>query len=340
MFNRYVRGAFLSLLWVAFSQQGGARADEVAAFYKGRNVEMVIGYGAGGGFDMWARAIARHIGKKIPGIPTIVPRNMPGAGSLIAANYIYHVAPQDGSVMGLIGRGVMFEPLFEGVGAKFDPLKFTLIGNPSRDSYMCALWHTHSSKSASDFYKNEMSLGSTGSGSESHVFPIVLANLLGMKAKVVSGYKGSNEILLAIERRELDGLCLGTETVRRTQQYADGKYKILLQIGSTPDPVLGELPMISEFAKSEADRAVLELIFARIDVGRPFVGPPNVPKERAKSLQTAFMQTMRDADFKTDVEKLELEIDASSGEDLEKLLQKAYRTDPEVVKRTAEMLKQ
>ncbi len=317
-----------------------AIADDVAAFYKGRNVEMAIGYGAGGGFDMWARAVARHIGRKIPGSPNIVPRNMPGAGSLIAANYLFRAAPQDGSVLGLVGRGVMFEPLFEGTGAKFDPLQFNFIGNPSRDSYMCALWHTHASKSAADFYKNEMSLGSTGSGSESHVFPIVLANLLGMKAKVVSGYKGSNEILLAIERRELDGLCLGTETVRRTQQYADGKYKILLQIGSTPDPVLGKVPMITEFAKSPQDRAVLELIFARIDVGRPFVAPPNVPKARVEALQKAFMQTMNDAEFRKEVEKLGLEINASSGEDLEKLLRTAYRTDPAIVKRTAEMLKQ
>ena len=340
MINVRARRILMSMIAALAFYKSPAFADDVASFYKGRNVDMVIGYGAGGGFDMWARAVSRHMGRKVPGAPTMVSRNMPAAGSLVAANYLYHVAAKDGSVIGLIGRGVMFEPLFDGAGAKFDPLRFTFIGNPSKDSYMCALWHTHASQTAADFYKNEMSLGSTGSGSESHVFPIVLANLLGMKAKVISGYKGSNEILLAIERRELDGLCLGTETVRRTQQYANGKYKILMQIGSKPDPILGNLPMISEFAKSADDRAVLELIFARIDVGRPFVGPPNVPKDRADALRSAFMQTMKDPEFKNDVGRMGLEIDASSGEELEALLRKAYQSDPEIVRRTAEMLKQ
>jgi tripartite-type tricarboxylate transporter receptor subunit TctC len=317
-----------------------ARAtDEVERFYAGKNIEMLIGYGAGGGFDMWARAVAQHMGRHIPGKPTIISRNMPGAGSLAATNYLYNVAPKDGTSIGLIGRGVLFEPLFGGEGVKFDPLQFNYLGNPSRDYYMCALWHTHPAKTAHDLFEKETKLGSTGSGSESHVFPLMLKNLLGMPAKPIVGYKGSNEILLGIERQELDGICLGTETVTRTSQYRDGKYKILLQIGSAPDPTLPGVPLITELAKPK-DKPVLDLIFSRFDVGRPFVAPPGVPATRVAALQAAFAETMKDPAFKEDVARVNLQINATTGEEIIGLLRKAYKTPPEIVRRTAEILGQ
>lgn len=316
-----------------------ARADEVADFYKGRSMEMLIGFGPGGGNDLWARAIARHMPRFIPGNPVMVPRNMPGAGSLQVANHLFNVAPKDGSVIGTIARGVPFEPLFNAKEAGFDPLKYGFIGSPSRDSNMCAVWHTHTIKTADDLALSDVVLGSTGSGAESHVFPTLLQRMINPKVKIVSGYKGSNDILLGIERRELDGLCLGTETVRRTPQFKEGKFRIVLQMATEPDPVLGDLPLVTRFAKTAADKAALDLIFARVDVGRPFLAPPGIPPARLTALQKAFDATMKDAAFAKDVAQLKLEIAAITGQQLEALLRKAYATPKPVVARVAEMLK-
>ncbi len=315
-------------------------ADEVADFYKGRNVDLQIGYGAGGGNDIWARIIARHMPRHLPGSPTFIPRNVPAAGSLVVANTIYNSAPKDGSVIGMIGRGLPFEPLFGGQGTQFDALRFNYIGSPSRDSNMCAVWHTHPVKTAQDLFTQPTVIGSTGSGAESHVFPLLLENLLGMKIKIIKGYKGSQDIMLAIERRELDGICLGTDTVRRTSQYKEGKFRIVLQMAAEGDPVLGDLPLVTTFAKTAEDRAALDLIFARVDVGRPFVAPPGVPAVRIKALREAFTATMNDAEFKKDVGQAKFEISAITGEQLENLIRKAYATPKEVVKRTAELLAQ
>lgn len=317
-----------------------ASADEVADFYKGRNVELQIGFGPGGGNDVWGRLVSRHIPSHIPGNPTFIPKNVPAAGSLVVANTLYNSAPKDGSVLGMIARGIPFEPLFGGKGTQFDALAFNYLGSPSRDSNMCAVWHTHGVKTAKDLFTVPTVIGSTGSGAESHVFPVLLENLLGMKIKIIKGYKGSQDIMLAIERRELDGICLGTETVRRTSQYKDGKFRIVLQMAMEGDPVLGDLPLVTEFAKSPEDRAALELIFARVDVGRPFVAPPGVPAPRVAALRKAFTATMNDKDFQKDAAEAKFEISAITGEQLEGLIRKAYATPKAVVQRTSELLAQ
>jgi tripartite-type tricarboxylate transporter receptor subunit TctC len=317
-----------------------AMADEVADFYRGKNVELQIGFGTGGGNDTWGRMVSRHMPRHLPGNPNFIPKNVPAAGSLVVANTIYNSAPKDGTVLGMIARGIPFEPLFGGKGTQFDALKFNYLGSPSRDSNMCAVWHTHPVKSAKDLFTVPTVIGSTGSGAESHVFPVLLENLLGMKIKIIKGYKGSRDIMLAIERRELDGICLGTETVRRTNQYKEGKFRIVLQMATEPDPVLGNLPLVTEFAKSPEDRAALDLIFARVDVGRPFVAPPGVPQARVEALRKAFTATMDDPEFQKDMAKVKFEIHAITGEQLEGLIRKAYATPKAVVARTAELLSQ
>jgi tripartite-type tricarboxylate transporter receptor subunit TctC len=317
-----------------------AMADEVADFYRGKNVELQIGFGTGGGNDTWGRMVSRHMPRHLPGNPNFIPKNVPAAGSLVVANTIYNSAPKDGTVLGMIARGIPFEPLFGGKGTQFDALKFNYLGSPSRDSNMCAVWHTHPVKTAKDLFTVPTVIGSTGSGAESHVFPILLENLLGMKIKIIKGYKGSRDIMLAIERRELDGICLGTETVRRTSQYKEGKFRIVLQMATEPDPVLGDLPLVTEFAKSPEDRAALDLIFARVDVGRPFVAPPGVPQARVEALRKAFTATMDDPEFQKDMAKVKFEIHAITGEQLEGLIRKAYATPKAVVARTAELLSQ
>lgn len=315
-----------------------ARADDVADFYRGRNVDLQIGVGVGGGNDLWARAIGRHMGRHIPGAPAIVPKNMPAAGSLALANFLYNAAPQDGSVFGMILRGIPFEPLFDGKGVQFDPLKFNYIGSPSRDFSMCAVNSAHPAQTAQDMFKQETVFGSTGAGNESHIFPLILEKLIGMKAKIIKGYTGSQDMLLAVEKRELDGVCIGTESLRRSSQFKDGKFRIILQMATEEDPTLQGLPLVTSFAKTPEDRAALDLIFARVDLGRPFVAPPGLPAARVAALRAAFMATMEDAAFKDEAAKLRFDISATSGEKLEGLVRNAYKTPPAVVKRTAELL--
>ena len=327
--------SLLASLWPALGQ-----ADEVADFYKGKTVELQIGFGPGGGNDVWGRMVSRHLPRHLPGNPTFVPKNVPAAGSLLVANNLYNVAPKDGSALGMIARGIPFEPLFGGQGTQFDALKFNYLGSPSYDSNMCAVWHEHPAKTAKDLLTVPTVIGSTGSGAESHVFPILLENLLGMKIKTIKGYKGSQDIMLAIERRELDGICLGTETVRRTSAYQEGKFRIILQMAVKPDPVLGDLPLVIDFAKTPEDRAALDLIFARVDVGRPFVAPPGVPMVRVAALRKAFTATMNDKDFAADMAQAKFEISPLTGEELEALIRKAYATPKDVVARTSELLSQ
>ena len=325
----------LASIWPALTQ-----ADEIADFYKGKTVELQIGFGPGGGNDVWGRMVSRHLPRHLPGNPTFIPKNVPAAGSLLVANNLYNVAPKDGSALGMIARGIPFEPLFGGQGTQFDALKFNYLGSPSYDSNMCAVWHEHPAKTAQDLFTVPTVIGSTGSGAESHVFPILLENMLGMKIKTIKGYKGSQDIMLAIERRELDGICLGTETVRRSGAYQEGKFRIILQMAVKPDPVLGDLPLVTEFAKTPEDRAALDLIFARVDVGRPFVAPPGVPMVRVAALRKAFTATMNDKDFAADMAQAKFEISPLTGEELEALIRKAYATPKDVVARTAELLSQ
>jgi tripartite-type tricarboxylate transporter receptor subunit TctC len=331
-----IRASFAAIMLMPVS----VAADPIADFYRGRNVELLIGFGVGGGNDVWGRVVGRHMGRHLPGSPTFLPKNVPAAGSLVVSNTLYNSASKDGSVIGMIARGIPFEPLFGGKGTQFDPLKFNYIGSPSRDGNMCAVWHTHPVKEAKDFFSVPTVIGSTGSGAESHVFPLVLQNLLGMKINVVKGYKGSQDIMLAIERRELDGLCLGTETVRRTSQFKEGKFRIVLQMATENDEELGSLPLVTEFAKTAEDRAALDLIFARVDLGRPFVAPPEVPADRVAALRNAFMATMNDGEFKQEVSRLGFHIDALDGSKLESLVRRAYATPPSVVRRTADLLSQ
>jgi tripartite-type tricarboxylate transporter receptor subunit TctC len=336
---RTTRALVCAALFTAALTAPGA-ADEIADFYRGRNMDLQIGSGAGGGNDLWGRVVGRHIGRHIPGGPTIVPKNMPAAGSLALANFLYNAAPQDGSVIGMILRGIPFEPLFEGQGVQFDPLKFNYVGSPSRDLSNCAVWHTHPAKTAKDMFERETVFGSTGAGNESHIFPLILEKLIGMKARIIKGYKGSQDMLLAVEKRELDGICIGTESLRRSSQFQSGNIRIILQMATEKDPSLGDLPLVTDFAKTPADRAALDLIFARVDLGRPFVAPPGVPAARVQALRTAFMATTADSEFRKEAEKLGFEINATPGDKLEALVRNAYRTPKDVVKRTAELLAQ
>jgi len=319
-----------------------ARAQSPADFYKGKNVEIYIGYSVGGAYDLYARVIARHIGKYIPGNPTVVPKNMEGAGSLRLANWLYNAAPKDGTVFGTIGRGTAFDPLLGHKGASFDATKFTWIGSANNEVSVCVAWHTTGITRFEDLLTREMTVGGTGSAADTDQFPKITNGVLGTRMRVITGYPGGNDVGLAMERGEVQGRCgWSWSSVKSTHPawVTDKKINILVQLALSKHPDLPDVPLIVDLAKTDEQRNVLKLIFSRQVMGRPFLGPPGIPADRVEALRKAFMDTMRDKDFLADAEKSQLEINPVDGADLEKLVKEIYQTPPQIAQKAAQLLK-
>jgi tripartite-type tricarboxylate transporter receptor subunit TctC len=325
---------YLVAVLVMLGWAGAARAPAADDFFKGKTISLLIGFGAGGEDDIWARAIARHYGKYIPGDPAVVPQNTPGSGSLIVANRLYNTAPDDGTVIGMINRGIPFEPLLGGQGTQFDTQKFNWIGSPGRDTTVCAARKDAEVKTLQDLYAKELNVGASGSGADTAVYPQFLAALLGMKFKVIIGYQGSHEVQLAMERNEVQGICLNYDSLERGTLARANAINILLQASLEPDPRLSGVPSALDFARAPAEQQALKLFFARASIGRPFVAPPGVPAERVAVLRQAFDRTLRDPDFLDDAKRQDLNVVPLSGEKLGDIIAAAYQTPPEVVKRT------
>jgi hypothetical protein len=321
---------------------GMAFAQNAADFYKGRNLDLQIGYSAGGGYDLYARMIARHLGKHVPGNPTVIPRNMEGAGSLRLANWLYRVAPKDGSVFGIIGRGTGFDPLLGQQAAQFDATKFTWIGSGNHEVSVCVAFGGRAGITKfADLQTKEMTVGGTGASADTDQFPKVVNGVLGTKFKIVSGYPGGNDIVLAMERGELQGRCgWSWSSVKATHGawIAEKKLNILVQLALQKHPDLPDVPLVTDLATSDDQRQILKLIFARQVMGRPFLAPPGIPPDRAAALRTAFMETMKDPAFIADAEKSQLEVNPVAGEELQKLVAEIYKTPPEVAKQAAALL--
>jgi tripartite-type tricarboxylate transporter receptor subunit TctC len=318
------------------------RAQGVADFYKAKNVELYIGYSVGGGYDLYARVLARHLGRYIPGNPTVVPKNMEGAGSLRLANWLYNVAPKDGSVLGIIGRGTGFDPLLGHKAAQFDATKFTWIGSANDEVSVCVAWHTSEVKTFQDLLNKELTVGGTGAAADTDQFPRVVNGVLGTKMRIITGYPGGNDVGLAMERGEVKGRCgWSWSSVKSTHQawLDQKKINILVQLSLDKHPDLPDVPLIVDLAKSEEQKQVLKLIFARQVMGRPFLAPPNLPPERAEVLRKAFMDTMKDKDFLADAEKSQLEINAVPGDEVQKLVTDVYATPPDIAGKAAALLK-
>jgi tripartite-type tricarboxylate transporter receptor subunit TctC len=323
---------------VLFGIASAVAAQPVGDFFRGRTIALLVGFGVGGEDDLWARTIARHIGDHIPGSPTVVPQNTPGSGGLLVANRIYNVVPKDGTVIGLINRGIPFEPLLGGQGTRFDALKFNYLGSPGRDTTVCAARKDATVKTLDDLYKNELSVGGTGSGADTAIYPQFLAALLGMKFKLVKGYQGSHEIQLAMERNEVQGICLAYDSLLRGTLARAGAINVLLQAALAPDPRLQGIPYGLEFAHSDTERKALELFFARAAIGRPFVAPPGVPADRVAAIQDSFAATLHDDAFLDDARKQNLNVVPVSGQEMRDIIGRAYATPPDIVKRTLEAL--
>jgi tripartite-type tricarboxylate transporter receptor subunit TctC len=327
---------------IVLSVAVAAQAQNAADFYKGKNVELYIGYSVGGGYDLYARVLARHIGRHIPGNPTIVVKNMEGAGSLRLANWLYRIAPKDGSVFGTIGRGTGFDPLLGQQGAQFDGTKFTWIGSGNHEVSVCVAFEGRAGITRfDDLRTKEMTVGGTGASADTDQFPKVVNGVLGTKMKIVSGYPGGNDIVLAMERGELQGRCgWSWSSVKATHGswIAEKKLNVLVQLSLQKHPDLPDVPLVVDLAKTDEDRQVLKLIFARQVMGRPFLAPPGIPPDRAEALRKAFMDTMTDPAFVADAEKSQLEVNPVAGDDLQKLVAEIYRAPPEVAKRAAQLL--
>ena len=317
-----------------------AHAQSVEDFYKGKSITLAIGFTPGGGYDLYARHLARHMGKYIPGRPTIVPQNMAGAGSLRAANFIYSAAPKDGTAFGTFARTTGLNPLLES-GATFDGTKFTWLGSVTNDISLCVTWHTSKANTWENFLKYPTNLGGQAPSSEPDIFANLYKNVFGAPIKLVPGYPGTNEITLAMERGEVDGLCGLSWSTIKTRHLAwlkEKKINLLVQASFKKDPEIGNVPLVMDLTKDNEKLQILKLILAAQEMARPFAAPPDIPGDRAAALIAAFDATMKDAEYLADAKKSRIDVNPVSGADIDKLLAELYATPKDVIQKASQAI--
>ena len=338
------------LAYVALAVLGTARKVWLAAdvgetdFYSGKTVQVLIGFSSGGGYEIYARTLARHMGRHIPGNPRLIPQNMPGAGSLKAVNYLYNVAPKDGTAIAGFAPGVAVEPLLgRREGTQFDATKFTWLGSISQEVSVCAFIKAAGIKTWQDMQTKRSVIGASGGGAASDVFPNVLRKLFNLPLSIVTGYPGGTEIILAMERHEVDGRCgwSWTSLLSRSKALLDNqRIDITLQIGLQKDKALPDVPLIMDLTSDALKKAALKLIVSRQNIARPFAAPPGVPAERARLLRAAFEATMNDPEFRAEASKLNLDVEPVSGAEVEALLKEIYAAPPDVVRLATELVRE
>jgi tripartite-type tricarboxylate transporter receptor subunit TctC len=311
------------------------------AWAQPQSVNIVIGYPPGAAYDIYGRTLARHLGKHLPGNPTVVPQNMAGAGSLRAANFLYNAAPKDGSTIGMFARGLAMQPLLDEQGIQFDARKFNWIGSLGTDVSMVLSWHTKPFKTIDDVRAKEMIVAATGSGADSVIFPYILNGVLGTKFRVVTGYPGATDFLLAVERGEADGtagVSWSSIIAGKPDWVRERKINIIVQLGTRKHPDLGAAPLVMEFAKNASEKGTLELIFARQEMAYPVVAPPGVPAERVQVLRQALDATVKDPDYLADARRQTLVTDAVKGADIAALVNRLYASPPDVIARARQAM--
>jgi len=314
-----------------------AVAEPVADFYRGKQIRFIVG-SAPGDYDTWMRLVTRHMRQYIPGNPTFVVENMPGAGSLIAANYLYAKATQDGTTLGAVSRNIPNYAFAKKPNALFDPLKFHWIGSPEMTNRGCFARSDSGVRTAQDLFAHELLVGTDGAGTSLSETPVLLKNLLGMKFRTVDGYKGSNDVVLAIQRGEVGGIC---QTVTAFAQSAqpmldDGTVRLLFTAERQRVARLG-VPTVFEFAKTVEQRRILEFHASSLETGRPMLAPPGVPADRVSALRRAFDATMKDPAFREEAKQRKLEVDPRTGEEIEAVLRSVAAMPPEVIAKAADM---
>jgi tripartite-type tricarboxylate transporter receptor subunit TctC len=326
-----------------FAVAGAVFVCGPASAQSGKPLTILIGYTPGANYDLQARVLAKHLGKYLSGNPTVIPQNMAGAGSLRVANYLYNVAPKDGSAIGVFGRGIATQPLLDEQGIQFDAQKFNWIGSPAAEISVVISWGTKPFKTVDDLRQREMVVSATGTGADSVVFPYILNGVLGTKMKVVTGYPGSAELLLAVERGEVDGnggTSWGNVSTNRPDWLRDKKLNVILQLGTRKHPELNDVPFVMDYAKNEIDKGILELIFSRQTMAYPFAAPPDVPAERVQELRRAFDSVMADPAYLEDAKRHSLDVDPASGAEIETLVRRVYSSPAEVLARAKAALEE
>ncbi len=320
-----------------------AYAETATDFYKGKTVTILIGFPPGGGYDANGRTLARHIGRFIPGSPNVVASNMPGAGSLTAANHTFNQAPQDGTTFTIFASSAALDPLLGNKAARFDASRFGWIGSMAQEVAYCGVWQGPGAASSwKEVMEKETIFGGGAAAAITFQHPMILKNVLGAsKMKVVSGYPGTRDVNLAMNRGEVNGSCglFGSSIMSQWRKEVEsGQIKLVIQMGFTKSKQFGDIPSVFDFAKTDEERQILEIHFHQQLLSRPFAFPPNVPAERLKAMREAFMATMKDKDFLAESEKIGLDIDPVTGEEIEVALRRFASFPPQVLQKAAEAM--
>ena len=338
---RRVRSTSIAFGIVAALLAQPAFAAGVEDFYKGKTISLVIGYSVGGGYDLYGRLLARHMGKYIPGQPTIVPQNMTGAGSMRAASFLYAAAPKDGTVFGTFGRTIATAPLLAPTSAPLDATKLPWLGSITNEVSLCATWHASPVKTWQDALDRPINMGGEGTGADPDVYALLYKNVFGAKWKLIAGYHGTNDIMLALERGEVDGLCglsWSTLKARRMQWLNDKKIIIINQAALKKQPELPDIPLASDLTQDREKLQILKLFLASQEFARPFAAPPDIPADRKAALIAAFEQTMRDPEFLAEAQKLSMDVNPLSANAVSDLIAELYATPKPVVEKAAQAM--
>lgn len=336
------RARFVTTFVTALAVSGGAAGQTPSDFYKGKTIDLYTWTSVGGAYDTYSRLIAQFLGKHIPGTPTVVARNMEGAGGLRLANYLSNSAPRDGLTIGVVSRGNAFDPLFGNQGAQFDGSSFNWIGSVSNDVSVCVSWRSSGVTKFQDVLTRDLVVGATGPTADTYQYPKLVNAVLGARFKVVTGYPGGNEVDLAMQRGEVQGRCGWSWTsVKGLHQdwIANGDINILFQIGLTRHPDLPTTPLALDFARTPEERAILRLVFSRQVMAWPYLAPPGLPKERVERLRQGFTETLNDPGFRAMAEKAGLDIAPVSGADVQALVNELYAAPSEVREKAATLIK-
>lgn len=308
-------------------------AESVGDFYKGKKIRVLIGYSAGGGYDIYARMITRHMAKHIPGNPTIVPQNKPGAGSLVTAGYMHTAAPKDGTVLGTIDQGIAVARVLDPKRVKFDPSKFIWIGNVNEGNNIIMMWHTANIKTWQDLKKREVIVGGTGVTGGSVQYPRAMNNILGTKFKIIHGFRGGKRVDLAMERGEVEGRgsqAWASVKARSPEYLSKNLVTIPVQMGLTKEKDL-DAPLLMDLAPNEAARKVFWLLSTPVRVGRPILTTPGVPADRVKALRAAFDAAVEDKEFRAEAGRANWDINPVSGADVQKIIEETMKTPKQIV---------
>ena len=333
--------ALTTALLTATSTTAFAQND-VADFYRGKTIRVVIGYGTGGGYDVYGKFFARYLGEHIPGKPTVIAQNMPGAGSRSAANWLYKVAPKDGTVLAVLGQATPADQALGQPGVQFDARQFNWIGNMVAVNNIMITWHESGVRTIDDAKKKSIAIGATGASSPSVIYPTVANNLFGTQFKIVSGYPGGGDIMIALERREVDGR--GSDSWASLKSNNPGwikekKVNILFQVGPRRETDLPGPPLLTDLAQNEEQKQILEVVSGDAAVGRPILTAPDVPADRVRALRKAFDDTMRDPAFQEAAKKAGLHFNPIGGEELQKIVVRIVSPSPQVIEKVKEAIR-